>query len=99
MVQLLHLKCFAKEHLNVFVDPIASWQILQKQHCVLVVHLLQLRCKLQEQGSADIAVELAEALFFCKIGVPQSCDLVYIELPCQVAGYPSVCKVHKNDVH
>lgn len=99
MVQLLHLECFAKKHLDVFVDPLASWQILQEKHCVLVVHLFQLRCKLQEQGSADIAVKLTEALFFCKVSVPQSGDLVYIELSCQVTGHPSVGKVHEDDVH
>ncbi len=97
--QLLHFKCFAQEHLDVFVNPLASRQILQKQHRVLVVHLFQLMSKLQEQGCADIAVKLAEALFFREVGVPKSGDLVNIELSCQVARYPSVCEVHKDDVH
>ena len=85
MVQLLHFKCFAQQHLNVFVTPIFGRQILQKQHRVLVIHLFQLRSKLQEQGCADVAVKLAEAFFFREVSVPESCDLVDIELSRQVA--------------
>jgi len=84
VVQLLHFKSFAQQHLDVFVIPFAGRQILQKQHRVLVIHLFQLRSKLQEQSCADVAVKLAEAFFLREVSVPKSCDLVNIELSGQI---------------
>jgi len=43
-------------------------------------------------------VKLAKSIFFGKVSIPQSDDLIDIELSCQVACYPPVCKVHKHDV-
>lgn len=48
VVKLFHLESFTHQHLQVFVGPHLGGHCLQEKHSVLVVHLHQLRRKLQK---------------------------------------------------
>ena len=43
-------------------------------------------------------MELTKAILFSEISIPQPYDLVNVKLSCQVAAYPSVCKIHKHQI-
>lgn len=53
---------------------------------------------MEQQGRADVAVELREAILLAEIGVPDPECLMQRELPCQEAGNPPIGKVLEGDL-
>ena len=96
MVQLLHLECFAHQHIQIFICPLLSRHRLQEQHSVLVIHFHEVGSEFQKQHCAHVTMELAEAFLLSVICVPQPNNLVAVELAGEVTRDPPVCEVHKH---
>jgi hypothetical protein len=73
--------------------------MLQEEHCVLEVHGLEFRSKLEEESSAHVAVELREAIFFSEVSVVKPHYLVDVEFSCKLAGNPAVSEIHERDIN
>jgi len=73
--------------------------VLQEKHGVLKVHELQFRCKFEEKGCTDVAVELREAVFFRKIGIVEPHYLVDVKFSGKLAGHPPIREIHEGDIH
>lgn len=56
-------KGFAEEQLNVLLGPVLCGEALEEHHDLLKVHADELVGPLDEESSADVEVELREALF------------------------------------
>ena len=64
-------------------------------HSILETHLLYFMCEVQEESSANVAVELRKSFVFGEVGVPKSNCLINVEFSSKVARNPPVRKVHE----
>ncbi len=60
--QALPYKGFAQQQFDILLSPVSSGKRLKKHHDLLEVHLDQLVGPLDQEGRADVQVELGEAL-------------------------------------
>ena len=62
--QTLPNKRLTEQQLDILLRPVLRRQGLQEHHDFLEVHALQLFAPFDEEGGADVEVEVAEALVF-----------------------------------
>lgn len=55
-------KSLAEKKLDVFLVPTAGWQSLQEHHNLLEIHLEQLVGPFDQEGSADVEMEMGKSL-------------------------------------
>lgn len=98
VVEFFHLERFSHENVEVIIFPLSSGKVLQEDQRILKGHFLDLLSIVQEEGGANVAMELGESFILREICIPQSDSLVNVKLSGEIAAYPPIGKVHKVNV-